>query len=115
MKTPNLEFQNAKKLIQLYIEKNNINWPKEISIAKKLLKKYPIDFWKQYDPGIIIYSLSIFLTPAAKLELDKEFDLWNMFKPKEEIVLENQPVIQLEEVKMNKKSKTLQEFVDEVL
>jgi hypothetical protein len=116
-KKPNIEFQNAKKLIQLYIDKNNTNWPKEIAIAKKLLKKYPIEFWEQYDPSIIVYSLSIFLTPQATKELDKEFNLWNMFKPKETIKLEEKPVIDLTDswTLSKSKSKTIQEFVDEML
>ena len=112
----NLLFDNCKILIQKYISKENIIWPREIKIAKKLLSLYPIEFWLQYSPEIEIYSLSIFLTPSAKKELSKEHSLFCLTKPKEEIILEKMPVIQLEETsKKDKKSRSLLEFVDEVL
>jgi len=111
-KLPNLEFQNAKKLISLYL-KGKFSYPKEVKIAKKLLKDFPVDFWAQYDPGINICSLSIFLTESARRELSKEYSLYLLTKPKEEVILERNPVIQLEEQsKTDRKSRTLLEFVD---
>jgi hypothetical protein len=110
-KPPNPEFEKAKKLIQKYIHKNNIVWPREIKIAKKLLSQYPFEFWEQYTPEVEIYSLSAFLTATCKKEVDKQHNLWKLMLPKEEIKLEDKPIFVLEE-SQTKKTKTLLEFVD---
>lgn len=116
-KITNVVFENCKELIKLYIHTNDkFSYPKEIAIAKKLLKLIPdILFWQQYDPDRKFHSLSIFLTPAAKKELSKEYSLFLLTKPREEIRLEKEPVIEIEEIKTNKKNKTLLEFIDNTL
>jgi len=116
MKKVNKEFEDCKTVIEKYIPKEDIVWPKEIKLAKKLLKKYPIEFWEQYTPPLELYSLAFLLSKDYKKELDKEYNLWQLVKPKENVVLSDKPVIKLEERLINKtKNKTLLEFVDEVL
>lgn len=117
MATKNILFQNCKELINLFLTTgDNFSWPKEIAISKKLLKLWPdILFWKQYDPNSRFHSLSVFLTKAGKKEIQKNYDMWNLTKEKEIIHLEENPVIDLPALEMNKKTRTLQEFVDSVL
>ena len=113
-KSPNPLFNECKELISLYLTKGDkISWPKEIKIAKKLLASYPIEFFRQYDPLTKFYSLAVFLTKAGKLELKKNFDIYNLTKPCPQVKLEDKPVVQLEQSVTEKTPKTLQEFVDE--
>jgi hypothetical protein len=112
MKKENPVFVNCKKLIQKYISKSDIVWAREVKIAKKLLSLYPIEFFEQYNPGISIYSLAIFLTPGGKKDLRANFAIYTLTKPKEAVMLQEKPVIELEEVSVKTKSRTLQEFVD---
>lgn len=113
----NILFQNCKELINLYlITGDKINWGAQIKMAKKLLSIYSIEFFRQYDPQTKFKSLSVFLTKAGKKELEREYSLFCLTKPATEIILEKNPVIQLEEQnKNNKKSKTIQQFVDEII
>lgn len=117
-KKPNILFENCKELISLFLTTGDtFSWPKEISIAKKLLKLWPdILFWRQYDPNSRFHSLSVFLTKPAKIELNKQFTLYNLTKEKEPVKLENEPVINIENIQENNnKNRTLQQFVDNIL
>jgi hypothetical protein len=112
MKKENLVFNDCKKLIQLYISKNDIIWPKEIKLAKKLLALYPIGFFEQYSPGVAIYSLAAFLTPGGKKNLRENFDLYTLTKPKDVVVLQDKPVVDIEFVASENKIRTLKDFAD---
>jgi hypothetical protein len=115
MKKANPLFEQSKKLISLYLTKeDNISWPREIKIAKKLLEKYPIEFWQQYVPESKIYSLAAFLTPAAKREIEREHNLFLLTKENKPIILEDKPVVKIayEEEKFKKPARSLIEFID---
>lgn len=120
-KITNVVFENCKELIKLYIHTGDkINYPREIKIAKKLLKLIPdILFWRQYDPDRKFHSLSIFLTKECKKHLDKEYNMWKMINVKQPtVILESKPVIDLKELNINKKQtrpRNLMEFVDDIL
>ena len=114
----NILFENCKKLISLYLHKGDtFSYPKEISIAKKILKICPdILFWEQYDISQRFHSLSIFLTKTVKKEIDKEYSMWKITRPKESIKLEAAPLINLDfNEKFKKQPKSLMEFIDERL
>lgn len=115
MKKENKSFKECKELINLYLKNQEISYGKEIKIAKKLLSLYPLEFWEQYHPEIEIYSLTIFLMPAAKREIDKNYNMFLLTKEKEEIKLENEPVIQLdyEREKFRKQPRNLAEFIND--
>lgn len=49
-------------VIEKYVEKAKINWPREIKIAQKLLRFYPEqEFWEDLPPLIKLNSLAYFL------------------------------------------------------
>ena len=120
MAKKNLIFEYSKELLKLFLNPGDKpNYPKEISIAKKLLKLYPeIDFWRDFrrDFNGFYSSLSYFLLKDSIKELDRKYEMWQLLLPKEKIVLENAPVILIEENKeKNRKSRNLLEFIDNVL
>lgn len=117
MTTKNILFNNCKELISLFLTTGDkFSWPKEIAISKKLLKLWPeLDFWRNYDPNTRFHSLSVFLTKSGKKEIQKNYELYLLTKPPAPIILEENPIVILEESKINKRSKTLQEFVDNIL
>lgn len=110
----NKNHDNCKFLISNFL-KGKINWPKEIKIAKKLLKEYPeVKFWEKVYMDTYPSSLSMFLTGSGKKFLEKEFESYSLTKTKEPIKLEESPVINIKENKDRNKPKTLQQFIDEV-
>lgn len=105
---------NKHKLCQLIVKKyirGNINWPREIKIAQKLVKKFnSFEFWdnlkelKNPPP-----SLAWFLKLEGKSFLLKEYESFNLNL--------NQNIIKLQENKIDqdknicKKPKTLLQFI----
>lgn len=91
--------------------KGNINWPREIKIAQKLVKKFnSFNFWNTLEelkspPP----SLAWFLKPEGKAFLLKRYEMFNLKI--------NTNIFQLKENKINedkkicKKPKTLIEFI----
>lgn len=65
-----LEHSRCKLLVSKFVLKDQLNWPKEIRIAKKLLKEYP-DFntWTQLKLDFKLNSLAFFLTDEGKVHL----------------------------------------------
>ncbi len=116
MKTQNLLFEQCKELISLYLKEKDINWPKEIELAKKLLTYLPsIDFWRQYKPSFYVPSLCVFLTNYGKKETVKDYNIFCLTNPKNEIILEEDPVVNVKLENKTPKIRTLEEFVDNVL
>ena len=108
----NVLFDNCKELIFLYLTTGDtLNYAREIKIAKKLLQQYPIEFFRQYDTHTRFHSLNVFLTKSGKKELETEFALYNLTKPKDGVKLEKESVIDIS-VNVSKKNKNLLEFVD---
>ena len=107
----NPEFNNCKKLIGIYL-KGQVNYPKEIKIAKKLLKLYPIEFYESYVPNTSFISLSVFLTPAGLRELENQFAMFKSAKPASPVVFSDNPQIELSFVPEEKKPKTILEFIE---
>jgi hypothetical protein len=107
----NPEFNNCKKLIGIYL-KGQVNYPKEIAIAKKLLKLYPIEFYESFATNESFFSLSVFLTPVGLRELKNQFALFELTKPPTPIILSEESQIELSFTEEEKKPKTILEFVD---
>lgn len=105
---------NGHKLCQFIIKKyvkNNINWPREIKIAQKLIKRFKsFDFWdnlielKSPPP-----SLAWFLKPEGKAFLIKEYEKFNLNINDNIVVLELNKVF--EDKKICQKPKTLLDFI----
>lgn len=74
---------NGHKLCQFIILKyikNNINWPREVKIAKRLIIKFKsFNFWKNLEEfKITLPSLAWFLKPEGKAFLLKEYEKFNL-------------------------------------
>lgn len=105
---------NKHKICQFIIKKyikENINWPREIKIAQKLIKKFNIfKFWqnlqelKSSPP-----SLAWFLKPEGKAFLLKEYEAFKLILDTEQIILKENKIG--EDKKVCKKPKTLLQFI----
>ena len=60
----------CKFLVSKFVVKDNLNWPREIKIAKKLLKLYP-DFvvWSNLKLDFKLNSLAFFLMDEGKSQM----------------------------------------------
>jgi len=102
------------KLCQFIIKKyvyGNINWPREIKIAQKLIKKFnSFIFWnnlqKLESPPP---SLAWFLKPQGKAFLLKKYEEFNLNLNRKNIILDINK--KDEDKKICKKPKTLLEFI----
>lgn len=91
--------------------RGNINWPREIKIAQKLIKKFnSFDFWDNLkELGSPPPSLAWFIKAQGKAFLLKEYELFNLNL--------NKNIIKLQEYKIEedknicKKPKSLLEFI----
>lgn len=97
-------------IVKKYVS-GNINWPREIKIAQKLVKKFnSFDFWdnltdlKSQPP-----SLAWFLKPEGKAFIIKEYEKFNLNLNKDIVLLNNNKVF--EDKKICKKPKTLLDFI----
>lgn len=64
------DHQKCKFLVSKFVEKDNANWPREIKIAKKLIKIYPdIQLWFDLKLEFKLNSLAFFLTDDGKKEM----------------------------------------------
>ena len=102
------------KLCQLIVKKyikGQINWPREIKIAQKLIKKFKsFEFWDNLkDLGSPPPSLAWFLKAEGKAFLLKEYEDFNLNLNKEEVILKENKVEQ--DKNICKKPKTLLEFI----
>ena len=75
--------RNNHKLCQLIVKKyikTNINWPREIKIAQKLIKKFnSYAFWDNLqDLKSSPPSLAWFLKPEGKMFLIKQYEAFNL-------------------------------------
>ena len=102
------------KLCQLIVKKfirGNINWPREIKIAQKLIKRFnSFHFWENLielkNPPP---SLAWFLKPEGKAFLLKEYESFNLKLNEYSIKLQNNKIEQ--DKKVCKKPKTLLDIV----
>jgi hypothetical protein len=102
------------KLCQFIVKKfvlGNINWPREIKIAQKLIKKFnTFDFWNNLkELGSPPPSLAWFLKPEGKSFLIKEYESFNLKIDKNIVKLEKYK--SGEDKNICKKPKTLLEFI----
>lgn len=105
---------NKHKLCQMIVRKfvrGNINWPREIKIAQKLIKRFNnFNFWDNLkDLGSPPPSLAWFLKPEGKSFLIKEYEMFNLNLNKEIIELKNEKV--QEDKNIDKKPKTILDFL----
>lgn len=102
------------KLCQMIVKKyvsGKINWPREIKIAQRLIKKFgSFEFWDNLiqlkDPPP---SLAWFLKNEGKAFLLKEYENFNLNLNKQNIILQENKV--KEDKNICKKPKTLLEFI----
>jgi hypothetical protein len=102
------------KLCQLIIKKyikGQVNWPREIKIAQKLVKRFnSFSFWDNLkELGSPPPSLAWFLKSEGKAFILKEYESFNLNLNKETIILEENKVE--EDKKVCKKPKTLLDFI----
>lgn len=102
------------KLCQFIVKKyvkGTINWPREIKIAQRLIKKFKsFDFWDNLrELGSPPPSLAWFLKAEGKAFLLKEHESFNMNLNKKQISLDKYKIGQ--DKKVCQKPKTLLEFI----
>ena len=102
------------KLCQLIVKKyvkGNVNWPREIKIAQRLVKKFKsFEFWDNLkELGSPPPSLAWFLKAEGKAFLIKEYESFNMNFDKKVIHLKQNKI--LEDKNICQKPKTLLEFI----
>ena len=102
------------KLCQLIIKKyikGQVNWPREIKIAQRLVKRFnSFDFWDNLkNLGSPPPSLAWFLKAEGKAFLLKEYEDFNLNLNKQEVILKENKVEQ--DKNICKKPKTLLEFI----
>ncbi|NBW09879.1 MAG: hypothetical protein EBR82_17825 [Caulobacteraceae bacterium] len=97
-------------IVKKYINKN-INWPREIKIAQKLIKKLKeFEFWENLqDLKSSPPSLAWFLKPEGKAFLLKEYEKFKLNLKIEIVKLEKNKV--QDDKKICQKPKTLLEFI----
>jgi len=91
--------------------KGKVNWPREIKIAQKLIKKFSsFEFWDNLkELGSPPPSLAWFLKNEGKAFILKEYESFNLNLNKENIILQENKVEQ--DKNICKKPKTLLEFI----
>lgn len=102
------------KLCQLIVKKfvkGNINWPREIKIAQKLVKKFnSFNFWDNLkELGSPPPSLAWFLKPEGKAFLLKEYENFKLDLNRQEIKIEEYKIG--EDKNICQKPKTLIQFI----
>lgn len=102
------------KLCQFVVKKfvkGNINWPREIKIAQRLVKKFnSFDFWDNLkELGSPPPSLAWFLKAEGKAFILREYESFNLNLNTEIIELEDNKV--QHDKKICKKPKSLIEFI----
>lgn len=85
------------------------DWAKETVVIKRLLKKYPFEFWEQFNITYKVKSLIWFLG-GGKKQIREEYAKWELTKDHPAPILEDKPVIEIE--KTEKKPSKLAEFLD---
>lgn len=120
MEKPKFRTENH-EIISIFLEINKTDkyfWPREIKIAKKLLEKYSIDFFrvckKPLQENIKLPSLAWFLSENGKQFLSKEYFEFQKGKIsleeyKPEIFISETKIG--EDIKVIRKPKTLKEFL----
>jgi hypothetical protein len=105
---------NNHKLCQLIVKKyikGTINWPREIKIAQRLIKKFKsFNFWDNLQElGSPPPSLAWFLKSEGKAFLLKEYESFNMDLNTKKIYLNENKIGK--DKKVCQKPKTLVEFI----
>lgn len=105
------EMAICREIINLFC-KEPINWPREIKIAKDLIKKYPtVNFWKSVDLGFKLPCLAYFKTATGSKLLELTKKKIELALPEKEVYTLNTEKIG-EDVEVDKKPKTLKEFLE---
>ena len=102
------------KICQFIVKKfvkGNINWPREIKIAQKLVKRFNcFDFWDNLkELGSPPPSLAWFLKAEGKAFILREYESFNLNLNTQTIKLEDNKV--QDDKKICKKPKSLIEFI----
>ena len=113
-KAKNIDFQRCKYLILNFCKDvKKISWPKEVKIAKQLLRKYPsFDSWVGISMGDKPSSLSWFLTDEGKQFLA-------IAEKKQKLDLDTKKSYSIQEDKLGedktiiKKNKSIKDFLDQ--
>lgn len=102
--------QLCQLIVKKYI-KGQVNWPREIKIAQKLIKKFnSFEFWDNLkELGSPPPSLAWFLKNEGKAFLLKEYESFNLNLNKDNIHLEKEKV--QEDKAIIRKPKTILDFI----
>ena len=109
-----VNLQMNHKLCQFVVKKfikGNINWPREIKIAQRLIKRFnSFDFWDNLkELGSPPPSLAWFLKPEGKAFILKEYESFNLTFDKGKVALKEFKID--EDKNICKKPKSLVEFI----
>lgn len=111
-KVPNIVFENCKFLIKKFLKPNNINYAREVKIAKQLLSLYPETcFWENFTINFELNSLAFFLGEGAK-HLREKYKLVSLDLPQQPIYDENNSNQLLISFSTTKKRETVKEFLN---
>mgnify|MGYP006969489835 CR=1 FL=1 len=71
----------CKFIIEKFVDPKKINWPRDMKIAKKLIKEYcDFDFWKFVSLQTDLYSLAFFVSVKGKQLLKDRHELYEKQK-----------------------------------
>lgn len=109
------EHNRCKFLVSKFVNKDGLNWAREIKIAKKLLKIYPsFDDWTALKLEFKLNSLAFFLTEEGKKEISvlkfnkSKENVLNLFSKQKEIIEKEKLGLDIEP---NKKPLSLEDFL----
>lgn len=110
-KPPNPVFKVRQKMVELFVKKEAIVWPRELKITEQLIKKYPEpDFWLHMDLGFQLNSLAWFIGSEGAAEIMRRYKLYKFDLPiKEEYNIGKEKVG--EDKKIEKRQGSIKEFL----
>ncbi len=113
---PNLQHENCRSLVKKFckeeaLKSGNINWGREIKIAKLLLARQPIEFWNGVNLGFQLNSLAWFLTPKGLETIDAAERLNKLELPQKQVYNLDTVVAPSLEAPQQETPKTLFDFL----
>ena len=99
-------------IVDKLVKKETVNWPRDIKIAKILVRKFPNPlFWDVFNVAAKLEAMPQLLTPYSLNYISEKYNLFLLdFKPEKAYILSNERVG--EDLKLDKKSQTTMEFIN---
>ena len=99
-----------KEIIGLLVQKENVNWPRDMKIAKRLYTQYPeIEFWRSLVMERSV-SMAFFITEHSLKYIEKQWLNYHL----EPSNIEKYELAEIkigQDVAVDKKPKTILEFI----